>query len=74
MRGTELAHELRARFPNLKIVYMSGYLEQDTFGGEALERAMLLQKPFSRDTLVAQIGEAFKDKGRREAMLGEVSH
>ncbi|MGB4785756.1 MAG: ATP-binding protein, partial [Candidatus Acidiferrum sp.] len=29
MRGTELAQELKGRFPRLRVVYMSGYLEQD---------------------------------------------
>ena len=62
MRGTELALELKARLPNLKIVYMSGYLEQDTCSGDTLEKAIVLQKPFSRDTLIRKIGEALEDK------------
>lgn len=62
MRGTELAQELQARFARLRVVYMSGYLEQDKSSGEILERAMVLQKPFSRDVLIRQIGEAFEGK------------
>jgi len=61
MRGTQLAQELKVRFPALRIVYMSGYLEQDTCSGEVLQEAIVLQKPFSRDMLIRQIGEAFED-------------
>jgi signal transduction histidine kinase/ActR/RegA family two-component response regulator len=68
MRGTELAQNLKARLPNLKVVYMSGYLEQDTCSGEILEKAIVLQKPFSRDTLIRQIGEAFEDKACAQAV------
>src|SRR6266436_4987006 len=71
MRGTELAQELKARFPRLRIVYMSGYLEQDPCSGEILEKAIVLQKPFSRDSLVREIGDAFEDKGfARPALEG----
>jgi signal transduction histidine kinase/ActR/RegA family two-component response regulator len=69
MRGTELAQELKARLPGLRVVYMSGYLEQDTCSGEILEKAIVLQKPFSRDSLVREIGEAFEDKVCPQPML-----
>lgn len=62
MRGTELAQKLKASFPSLRVVYMSGYLEQDTCSWEILEKAFVLQKPFSRDMLLRQIGEAFERK------------
>jgi signal transduction histidine kinase/ActR/RegA family two-component response regulator len=68
MRGTELAQKLKGRLPGLRVVYMSGYLEQDTCGGEILEEAIVLQKPFSRDALIRQIGEAFEDKACAQAM------
>jgi signal transduction histidine kinase/ActR/RegA family two-component response regulator len=63
MRGTELAQEMKARFPRLRVVYMSGYLEQDPCCAAILEKAIVLQKPFSRDSLVREIGDAFEDKG-----------
>ena len=72
MRGTELAQKLKASFPSLRVVYMSGYLEQDTCSGEILEKAIVLQKPFSRDTLIRQIGEAFEDKACAQAMPEEI--
>jgi len=62
MRGTELAQKLNSYFPSMRVVFMSGYLEKDTCGGEILEKAIVLQKPFSRDTLLRQIGEAFEDQ------------
>jgi signal transduction histidine kinase/ActR/RegA family two-component response regulator len=67
MRGTELAQELTARFASLRVVYMSGYLEQDKSSGEILERAMVLQKPFSQDALIQKIGEAFEKKASVKA-------
>jgi two-component system cell cycle sensor histidine kinase/response regulator CckA len=62
MRGTELAQKLQACFPRLSVVYMSGYLEQDSWSKEILEKAIVLQKPFSRDMLIRRIGEAFENK------------
>ena len=73
MRGTELAQELRARFPRLRVVYMSGYLEQDPCSGEILEKATVLHKPFSRDSLVREIDHAFEDKGLALPLLEATS-
>jgi signal transduction histidine kinase/ActR/RegA family two-component response regulator len=64
MRGTELAQELKKAFPKLRVVYMSGYLDQDTCSGKIFAEAMVLQKPFSRDKLIRTIGEAFEEKAR----------
>jgi two-component system cell cycle sensor histidine kinase/response regulator CckA len=62
MRGTELAQKLKARLPNLKVVYMSGYLEKDAFSEQILEKENVLQKPFSRDSLICKVGESFQSK------------
>jgi signal transduction histidine kinase len=72
MRGTELAEKLKRDFPGIKIVYMSGYLEQDPCGGKILERASVLQKPFSRDSLIRQIGEAFEEQDSGQTELEKV--
>ena len=61
MRGPALAKELKNLLPHIKIVYMTGYLEQNGDGAKFLEDAFFLQKPFSRETVVAQIGEALKN-------------
>jgi signal transduction histidine kinase/ActR/RegA family two-component response regulator len=58
MRGPELAKRLKQLRPDLKVVYMSGYLEYNTGSGEFLEEGFFLQKPFSRNTLVRKVAEA----------------
>jgi CheY-like chemotaxis protein len=60
MRGPELAKRLKALCADLRIVYMSGYLEYDKGSGDFLEEGFFLQKPFSRDTLVRKVGEALR--------------
>jgi len=58
MRGPELAKRLKALQSDLKIVYMSGYLEFNSGNGQFLEEGFFLQKPFSRNTLVGKVDEA----------------
>ena len=58
MRGPELAKRLKALHPDLRIVYMSGYLEYNSGNGQFLEEGFFLQKPFSRNTLVSKVDEA----------------
>jgi two-component system cell cycle sensor histidine kinase/response regulator CckA len=62
MRGPELAKLLKATRKDLKVVYMSGYLEFYTADGEFLEGSHFLQKPFSRDTLVNKVDEALRHR------------
>jgi signal transduction histidine kinase/CheY-like chemotaxis protein len=62
MRGPELAKHLKASLKDLKIVYMSGYLEFNKGNEEFLEGSHFLQKPFSRDSLVTKIDEALRQK------------
>src|SRR3989449_2371546 len=58
MRGPELAKRLKVLHPDLRIVYMSGYLEYNSGNGQFLEEGFFLQKPFSRNTLVCKVDEA----------------
>ncbi|HMD40387.1 MAG TPA: ATP-binding protein [Candidatus Acidoferrum sp.] len=60
MRGPELAERLKPILPKLKIIYMSGYLEQNEGNRSFLEGAYFLDKPFSRDVLARQIEEALR--------------
>jgi signal transduction histidine kinase/CheY-like chemotaxis protein len=62
MRGPELAKHLKASRKDLKIVYMSGYLEFNKGNDDFLEGSYFLQKPFSRDTLVSKVDEALRHK------------
>jgi signal transduction histidine kinase len=58
MRGPELARRMKRLKPGLKVVYVSGYLEPSEIDGDFLKEGFLLEKPFSRDALVNQIGDA----------------
>jgi len=61
MRGPALAKRLKTLLPHLKIVFMTGYLEKSAPGDDFLQDAFFLQKPFSRESLVGQVGESLKD-------------
>jgi two-component system cell cycle sensor histidine kinase/response regulator CckA len=58
MRGPELARQLKPLRPDIKVIYMSGYLEHNKGNEEFLEGGYFLQKPFTRDTLVSKVLEA----------------
>ena len=62
MRGTELAKRLKFLRPDLKVVYMSGYLDKNESSGDFLEDAVFLQKPFSHDMLVHHVAVALSSK------------
>ena len=52
--------------PKLKIIYMSGYLEEYKGNLDFLEGAFFLDKPFSRDVLARQVGEALRGEQPRQ--------
>jgi len=62
MRGTELARKLKRCHPELKIVYMSGYLEHNSHPDGYEPESAFLQKPFARDSLLQKIEEAIASK------------
>jgi signal transduction histidine kinase/ActR/RegA family two-component response regulator len=62
MSGPELVKRLNPVMPNLKIIYMSGYIEQNEDSRELLEESFYLQKPFSRDMLLRLVSEALRTK------------
>ena len=56
MGGRELADILKARRPQLKILYMSGYTNDEVVRhGVSLARDAFLQKPFMPKDLVAMV-------------------
>jgi len=69
MRGPALAKRLKTLLPHAKIVYMTGYLGQNGESHDYLRDAYFLQKPFTRENLVGQVGEALKEdrQARRQA-------
>jgi signal transduction histidine kinase/FixJ family two-component response regulator len=62
MRGTELGVRLKSLLPHLKLIYMTGYLEQQEGDVEFPLDAHFLQKPFSRESVVRQVAEALNSK------------
>ena len=61
MRGPELAKRLKSLQPQIKVIYVSGYLEYQQNGKEFVEEALFIQKPFTRTVLVARMAELLKE-------------
>jgi len=58
MNGVELAEEVRARFPDIKILLVSGFAEPDTLkAGRLRTGAGWLQKPHTTQVLKARLDE-----------------
>jgi PAS domain S-box-containing protein len=54
--GPEVAEVIRDKYPGLKVLYMSGYADQEAFGRiEAGENWMFLSKPFSVEDLLSMV-------------------
>ncbi|HWN17662.1 MAG TPA: response regulator [Gemmatimonadales bacterium] len=63
--GAELARRLKARWPMLPILFMSGYSVEDLLrqGAIGSERA-IIQKPFTPDSLVRHVATALSEAGK----------
>ena len=56
MTGPELARELRAHWPRMKVLFMSGHVSEEA--GEAVEpTAHFIGKPFSAEVLERKVRE-----------------
>lgn len=63
MSGRELADRLTALRPGLKVLYMSGYTDNEIARQGVLEEGThLLQKPFTRSALAAKVRELLEDR------------
>jgi signal transduction histidine kinase len=60
MRGSELAKRLKTLQPQIKVIYVSGYLDYQQDRNEFVEQALFIQKPFTRTTLIARMAELLK--------------
>jgi two-component system cell cycle sensor histidine kinase/response regulator CckA len=59
--GRELARQLLARRPDMKVLYISGYPEHGSSPGRVLESGVpFLPKPFTRDLLLAKLQEILR--------------
>ena len=63
MDGPAMARELRAKYGNVRILFMSGYAEEQLRQSINLDNVSFLPKPFS----VQQIAEAVRDALALEA-------
>ena len=57
MRGPELATHLRARQPEIKVLFMSGYTDPSIANHAVAAGLRFLQKPFAADALVRAVNE-----------------
>jgi signal transduction histidine kinase/CheY-like chemotaxis protein len=71
MRGTELARKLKGLQPNMKVIYMSGYLGEEG-SEEFVEDSEYLQKPFSRDSLLHRAGVVLSESSSLAAAVPEL--
>jgi PAS domain S-box-containing protein len=73
MNGPELAKQVAATRPEIKILYMSGYTGQTFSGAGALEKGShFLQKPFTRGALAQKIRETLDDRGASAQSAGRL--
>ncbi|HYL61553.1 MAG TPA: ATP-binding protein [Candidatus Methylomirabilis sp.] len=57
MPGTELARHLKKQNPHLRVIFTSGHMEAENLGHELDGQFRFLQKPYSREALVAAVDE-----------------
>jgi len=57
INGPELARKLKDRFPEIKVIFMSGYAEDKLGSPESFRDSVLLQKPFPLRALRAKLQE-----------------
>jgi signal transduction histidine kinase/FixJ family two-component response regulator len=60
MRGTELVARLSYLLPGMKVIFMSGYLKHNDEGNKFIEESGFLEKPFTRESLLSKVNEAFQ--------------
>jgi len=67
MSGSELAEKMLSSYPGVRIMYISGYADQNLESyGISTSKIMLLQKPFSIKSLAAKLRELL-DKDEEES-------
>ena len=67
MSGPELVHQLLRRLPDLPVVYISGYSTEQSLSVPEPSDAVVLQKPFSPQVLLSQVGQALGQRRKAPA-------
>ena len=58
MSGKDLAERVRHRYPDIKVLYMSGYPQQIIASRGVIEQGVaLVEKPFDKETLLHSVRE-----------------
>jgi signal transduction histidine kinase/ActR/RegA family two-component response regulator len=74
MSGSELAEKLWSNKPDLRVIFMTGYAEFPARGAENIStEAAMLQKPFSRLTLLEKVREVLSTANRKQPDRSKVS-
>ncbi len=60
MNGAQLAQAIRARHPDLPLVFVTGYAESEQMEGAAGPAVPVLRKPFGLDSLSSLVAEALE--------------
>ena len=60
MDGPTLVRHARERFPDLPILFMSGYAEEALVGRPAFAGTALIEKPFAVDVLARRVRESLE--------------
>jgi PAS domain S-box-containing protein len=58
LRGHDVARQVSATRPDIKVLYMSGYAEEAIVGGLPFAAGALIEKPFAIDILAVRVREA----------------
>jgi two-component system, cell cycle sensor histidine kinase and response regulator CckA len=69
MNGVDLATQVQARWPDVKVLYMSGYTDGSIVSHGALKNgAPFLQKPFTSETLARKVRSILDGTRRGDAL------
>jgi two-component system cell cycle sensor histidine kinase/response regulator CckA len=66
MTGPQLAGRLQLLYPEIRVLYMSGYRDDQFEQYSPIRQEWFLQKPFGPDALVALVRQALDEPRNRE--------
>lgn len=61
--GLELTRRILARFPRLKVIFISGHLTDVSWWPADLRGHRFIAKPFTMDQLASAVNDAMNDRG-----------